>query len=123
MLLIAAILCLALGIIHSYLGERYILIRLFRRDNIPHLFGNDYFTKGTLRFVWHIITLAWLGFAYLLWQISVGQENLSQIVLYTIATVSLISGIFSFGFTKGKHLSWVVFMAIAGLTYYVATNG
>jgi len=122
MLKIAAILCLALGIIHSYLGERYILIRLFRRDNIPHLFGSDYFTKRTLRFAWHITTFAWLGFAYLLWQISAVQENITQTVLYSITTVSLVSGIFSFGFTKGRHLSWVVFMLIAGLTYYVAVN-
>ncbi len=123
MLNIAAILCLVVGIIHSYLGERYILVRLFRRENIPHLFGSDYFTKGTLRFVWHITTFSWWGFGYLLWQLSGGQELSFQTVLYTISTVSFFSGIFSFGFTKGKHLSWVVFWVIAGLTYYVAKNG
>ena len=123
MLKVAAILCFVLGIIHSCLGERYILIRLFRRDNIPHIFGSDYFTKGTLRFVWHITTFAWWGFAYLLWEISTGQEAIIQTVLYTISAVSLVSGAFSFGFTKGKHLSWVVFMVIAGITYYVAKNG
>ena len=58
MLNIAAILCLVVGRIQSYLGERYILVRLFRRENIPHLFGSDYFTKGTLRFVWHITTFS-----------------------------------------------------------------
>jgi len=123
MLQIAAILCFVVGMIHSLLGERYILIRLFRRDNIPHLFGSDDFTKGTLRFVWHITTLAWWGFAYLLWQLSETQEISSQIILYTISTVSLVSGIFSFSFTKGKHLSWLVFLVISGLTYYVAIDG
>lgn len=123
MLLIAAVLCFVVGMIHSILGERYILIRLFRRDNIPHLFGSDYFTKGTLRFVWHITTFAWWGFAYLLWQLSADQEITTITVLYTVSTVSLFSGIFSFGFTKGKHLSWVVFLVISGLTYYVAING
>ena len=123
MLQIAAVLCFVVGMIHSLLGERYILVRLFRRDNIPHLFGSDYFTKGTLRFVWHITTFAWWGFGYLLWQLSVTQEISSQTILYTISTVSLVSGIFSFGFTKGKHLSWMVFWAIAGLTYYVEKNG
>ena len=119
----AAILCFVVGIIHSILGERYILMRLFRRDNIPRLFGSDYFTKGTLRFVWHITTFAWWGFGYLLWLISTDQEMSPQTVLYTVSVVSLFSGIFSFGFTKGKHLSWIVFWAIAGLTYYVAKNG
>jgi len=41
----AAVLALAIGLAHSWLGERYILIRLFRRQNIPHLFGSDDFTK------------------------------------------------------------------------------
>jgi len=123
MILTASILCFVVGMIHSILGERYILIRLFRRDNIPRLFGSDYFTKGTLRFVWHITTFAWWGFGYLLWLISTDQEISPQTVLYTISTVSLFSGIFSFGFTKGRHLSWIVFLAIAGITYYAAKNG
>ena len=123
MIEVAAILCFVVGLVHSVLGERYILIRLFRRDNIPHLFGSDYFTKGTLRFVWHITTFAWWGFGYLLWLISTSQDISSQTVLYVISAVSLFSGIFSFGFTKGKHLSWLVFLGIAGITYYAAING
>ena len=123
MLLIAAILIFVTGLLHSYLGERYILIRLFRGDKVPRLFGSDYLTKGTLRFVWHITTFAWWGFAYLLWQLAAGQENLAQTILYTIGTVSLFSAIFSFGFTKGKHLSWLLFLAVAVIAYYVALNG
>jgi hypothetical protein len=120
---IATILCFLIGVIHSYLGERFILIRLFRGDRAPHLFGSDYFPKGTLRFAWHITIFAWWGFGYLLFRISAEEENLVQSILYTISTVFMLSGIFSFCFTKGKHLSWVVFLAIAGLSYYVAING
>lgn len=50
MLLIAAILVVLTGIAHSYLGERYILVRLFRREGLPRLFGGTAFTVGTLRF-------------------------------------------------------------------------
>ncbi len=120
MLEIAATLCFLIGIIHSYLGERFILIRLLRGDKIPHLFGSDYFSKRTLRFAWHITTFAWWGFGYLLLEIAVGSENLAQTVLYTISAVFFLSGVFSFGFTKGKHLSWVVFWVIAGLSYYAS---
>ncbi len=123
MLEIAATLCFLIGAFHSYLGERFILIRLFRDDKVPHLFGSDFFPKRTLRFAWHITTFAWWGFGYLLWEVASGPENLTQTVLYTISTVFILSGIFSFGFTKGKHLSWVIFWAIAGLAYYVAKNG
>ena len=54
----AAIILLILGVTHSYLGEKYILIRLFKRTNIPRLYGSDDFTKNTLRFAWHITTFA-----------------------------------------------------------------
>jgi len=47
---IAAALCFALGLAHSVLGERYILVHLFRRTDLPKLFGDDRFTRRTLRF-------------------------------------------------------------------------
>lgn len=49
-LYLAAFLAAALGLAHSLLGERYILIRLFRRENLPKLFGSTAFTQRTLRF-------------------------------------------------------------------------
>ena len=57
----AAVLVVGIGIAHSWLGERYILMRLFRRQNMPHLLGSDDFTKRTLRFAWHITTLPGLA--------------------------------------------------------------
>lgn len=65
-LIFAAALVFLAGVAHSWIGERYILIRLFRRTNLPHLFGSDVFTKRTLRFVWHLMTVAGWGFAGLL---------------------------------------------------------
>jgi hypothetical protein len=54
MLLAAATLTCLLALAHSYLGERYILTRLFRRDDLPRLLGGTGFTKRTLRFAWHL---------------------------------------------------------------------
>jgi hypothetical protein len=65
-LLVAAGLALLLGMAHSYLGERYIIVRLLRRADLPTLFGGAEFTKHTLRFAWHLTTIAWAGFAVLL---------------------------------------------------------
>ena len=70
MLLIGTILLLIIGLIHSYLGEKYLLIRLFRRDNLPKLLGSDWFTKRVLRFAWHLTTLAWWGFSAILYVLS-----------------------------------------------------
>lgn len=96
MLASAAILCVLIGVAHSYLGERYILIRLFRKTPLPHLFGNDFFTKQTLRFAWHITTIAWWGFAFLLLAASAEAEHFKQLVLITTSAVFFISGLYPF---------------------------
>ena len=46
----AAFLVVALGLAHSILGERYILMRLFRREDLPNIFGSAKFTAQNLRF-------------------------------------------------------------------------
>lgn len=119
MLQIAATLLFLIGLIHSYLGERYILIRLFRNGKIPHLFGSDFFTKGTLRFAWHMTTIAWWGFAWLLLAVA-SNSDIQQAVLQTVTVVFLLTGVLAFGFTKGRHISWLVFWSVAGLAYYTS---
>ena len=118
MLIIASVLLVLCGLVHSILGERYILIRLFKRDNLPHLFGSDQFTKGTLRFAWHITSLAWFGFAALLLLLPD-----AKMLLFTVSTVFALSGVLSAYYTTGKHLSWLVFWIISALTLASAVNG
>ena len=65
-IILAVVLAVLVALAHSYLGERYILIRLLRRENLPKLFGGTEFTKSTLRFAWHLTSLAWLGLAAVL---------------------------------------------------------
>jgi len=60
---IAALLAVVVGAAHSVLGELFILTRLFRRDDLPVLFGSPEFTQRTLRFTWHLTTVAWWGLA------------------------------------------------------------
>ncbi len=72
-LTIGAVLAFGIGLAHSYLGERYILIRLFKRGNLPHLFGSDDFTRRTLRFVWHVTTIAWWGLGAVMVVYAAGQ--------------------------------------------------
>ena len=121
MLYIGSFLLVLIGVVHSFLGEKYILIRLFRKDNIPELLGSDWFTKRTLRFAWHLTTIAWWGFAAILFIFASPSQNIQKEVLFVTGSVFLISGIISAGFTKGKHISWVVFWAIAAISFYAAT--
>ncbi len=114
LLQLAALLGFSLGLAHSVLGERYILTRLFRRDNLPILFGGTEFTTRTLRFAWHLTTIALWGFAALLWQASSGALDQAT-VLRTIGWTCLASGLLPLIITRGKHLSWIVLLAIGAI--------
>lgn len=119
MLVLAALLLFLTGLTHSYLGERYLLIRLFRRENLPGLLGGTEFTTGTLRFVWHLLTVVWWGVAVLVYRAS-GQPLESKVVLQVFSAVALVSGLFPLIFTRGRHLSWVVFLMVAALLWFAA---
>ncbi len=122
MLYIGFILSVLIGIIHSYLGEKYILIRLFKRENLPKLFGSDLFVKRSLRFSWHLTTVAWWGLGAILLVYASEVENVKNSILLTISVVFIASGALSAGFTRGKHLSWIVFWSIAGICIYTALS-
>ena len=117
-LLVAAFLALLVGVAHSYLGERYILIRLFRRQDLPRLFGSDWFTRRTLRFAWHLTSIAWWGFAaILLAAASSSGAHFREKTLMAIAATFLASAAITAGASRGRHLAWIVFLAIAVLAF------
>lgn len=111
MLLTAAMLTLAIGLAHSYLGEKYILIRLFRQP-LPKLFGDDRFTRQTLRFVWHLLSIAWFGFAVLMLLLYFADVSRSTL-LYVIGSTFTVTALIAFSASRGRHLSWVVFVAVS----------
>jgi len=121
MLILATTLLLITGIAHSYLGERYILIRLFQRENLPRLFGGTAFTIGTLRFVWHLTTVAWLALACLTFVASRGAISRDDVLL-VIGLAALLSAAFPLYFTRGRHLSWIVFVVIGALVLMARSN-
>lgn len=115
MLIVAIFLIVAIGLAHSYLGEKYIFARLLR-EPLPKLFGSDQFTKRTLRFAWHITTIAWLGIAALVLLLYVGEASDSNLLIAIAATFAA-TGITALLASRGKHLSWVVFGAIAAVCF------
>ena len=115
-LLIAAALLVAIAAAHSVLGERYILMRLFQRENLPRLFGSDWFTKRTLRFAWHVTSVTWLGFAALLVLAGAGASSTGT-VLAVVAMTFLVTGMIAAVASRGRHLSWIVFLAVAALAW------
>lgn len=113
MLYAAAALLTILALIHSILGERYILIRLFRRGKLPKLFGGTEFTQRTMRFAWHITTVFTLGLAVLLVQLEQGRGE--PALTATLGWTLLLSGFLPLIYTRGRHLSWLVLFVAGGL--------
>ena len=112
MLQIAALLIALLGLAHSVLGERYILVRLFRRD-LPNLFGGTGFTRNTLRFAWHLTTMLAWGISAVLFQLSGAASP--QALAQTVGWCLVLSGLLPLAFTRGRHLAWVVLFGAGGL--------
>lgn len=118
---VAAALVFLLGAAHSILGERYILVRLFRRADLPRLFGGTAFTTRTLRFAWHFTTvLAW-GMAALLWQLGHGHGDDRSLAM-TLAITFFVSALLPLVITRGRHLSWVVLVVAGSLVWRWATR-
>jgi len=119
-LYLAALLLFALGIVHTVLGEKYILMRLFRRDDLPRLFGSSDFTIRTMRFAWHLTTVAWWGFAALL-VLMAHPPLVMQQVGAVIGCTFLVHFLIALLGTRGRHLSWIVFL-IVGIAAFHATR-
>ncbi|MCO7188100.1 MULTISPECIES: hypothetical protein [unclassified Pseudoalteromonas] len=122
LLYLAAALLILVSLAHSYLGERYILIRLFKRDNLPELFGSSDFTIRTLRFAWHLTSIAWLGFATLLITLASPEFTAAALLKITAVTFALHS-VLALGLSKGKHWSWLLFAVVSVLTLTAGVNG
>lgn len=118
-IIVAATGLFAVGIAHSYLGERYILIRLFRRNDLPRLRGSDVFTKRTLRFAWHVTTVAWWGAAAALLALGAGSPRLA---IQALSATFLVTGIVTLVASRGRHLAWPVFLLI-GVAAWLGAPG
>ncbi len=111
LLIFAAATLILTAVLHSILGERFILQPLFRRRDLPRLFDDQQFVPQTLRFVWHLFSIAFVGLAAILITSTADAPttNTSQIVAATAAASSVVVAAIS----RGRHLSWVAFAAVA----------
>ena len=115
--IVAAALCFTVGLAHSVLGERYILIRLLRRPDLPRLFGGTEFTIRTLRLAWHLTTIAWWGAAFMFYRMAYAPLS-SAAATRILAGVFLASAAVAFIGSRGRHLAWPVFLAIGVIAMY-----
>jgi hypothetical protein len=119
-LLVAALLTFLVGLAHSYLGERFVLSRLFRRTALPKLMGSEGAMRRVLRFAWHLTTVAWWGFAALLVLLAAEGVDARRAALLSVAVTFAVSAAVAGVTSRGRHLAWVVFSAIAAIAWWVA---
>lgn len=101
---IAAGSLLALAGLHSWLGERLLVGPLLAVEPWPAVPIGRTLGRRTLRFAWHLTSLAWLGFATL-----VLQAGDAPAVAATVAGVLLGSGLVTLAAARGRHPAWVLF--------------
>jgi hypothetical protein len=107
-----------LGLAHSYLGERNVFPRLLASENLPRLRGSLEFTRAILRWAWHLMSLAWWGFAYLLFAIAAGQSPDAATLARIIAVVFGLTGLIAFVTTRGRHIAWPLFALVALASWF-----
>lgn len=114
-LLTAACLLLAIGIVHSWLGEVRLIAPLLGPEGRQGILRHK-FSRGVLRFAWHITTLAWWGFAAVLVALAMSPvTDQGRVILTIIAATFFVTGFIVLVASRGRHLAWPVFLAIGAL--------
>jgi len=116
-LLAAAALAISTAIVHSWLGERVLIGPLLAPERREYPLASD-FKRDVLRYAWHLTSLAWVGmgaaFAALAFAPLQPQGRLAILIL---GTTFLLHGLITLVISRGKHLAWLAFLAIAGLAF------
>lgn len=115
----AGILSILFGLAHSYVGERRIVALLYNRPDLPPLWGSVALMRRTIRFAWHLTSIAWIGSGTLL--ILFGRhvaEPSVRIGVRVIAGTFLVSACAAFLWSRGRHPAWAICLVIAVAAWF-----
>ncbi len=121
MLLVAGVLTIIVGIIHSVLGEVLIFSRMRQGTLVPKA-GKPLLRERHVRILWaswHLVSIFGFGFAAILIHASDPAAE-SAVLAYAVKTISIvmfISSLCVFSATKGKHPGWIGLLAVAALAW------
>ena len=117
LLITAAVLTIAIGVAHSWIGERRLIGPLLSAEKRQGILATSGYARNVLRFAWHVTTLAWWGLAAVLaWLSGSPLDMRARGILVIIAITFLVHGLIALVMSRGRHLSWPVFFAIAALS-------
>jgi hypothetical protein len=104
----AALLALT-AIVHSVLGERYLLKPLFRQT---HGILASSLARFVLRFAWHLTSLSWLVLAIILLAFQFQSAQAMSIALLATGIAFTIAGVFDAFGSRGRHIGWALLTGI-----------
>ena len=114
-LLVAGCLSIALGIIHSVMGE-FLIFRRMRDGHIIPTNGHPVLKERHVRILWaswHLASVFGWGLGVILLRYSFYSTEQNQLFIENTILLSMLSGaLLVFIGTKGKHPGWVVLLAI-----------
>jgi hypothetical protein len=109
----SGVVMLGLGLVHTIVGEKYLVRRVLKRD-LPKLFGDESFTKLTIRYVWHLVTIQCAASAAILFYLAREPSRHYMPIVAILAISFVVCGVWGAIGTRGRHLSWIA-LIIAGL--------
>jgi len=113
---IAALLSATLAISHSWLGERLIVQPVLAMEDLPKLSGSRRGMRKIVRFAWHITSVFFVAMAAILLYFSRVSPDVA--VIKIISVTYLLSAVITIVVSRGRHYAWVVFLAVALLTWF-----
>jgi len=119
LLYIAAFSAFFVGAAHSYLGEQRIIKPLLEHGNLPSVRGSQKNTAAIIRVAWHITTILYWVFGVLFVLMARDALNLQNVAV-VFACTFLPLGLHSLVASRGKHISWLPFLTIGGVSLYTA---
>lgn len=121
LLIIAAVLAIATGVIHSVLGERLIFRHLRTTSLIPSLPAPPLQSRHVriLWATWHLASVLAFGFAAILLQLAgnPGAALSTPLVLGAMASVFLAGALLVLAATRGHHPGWIALAAVGILSW------
>ncbi len=115
-LVIAAVLAVLVGVIHSVLGERLI----FRHPPRVAVGARRHrWPFDILWATWHIASVMGLALAAVLWKLAAMPEPsaLREFLLLAIALAYAVSGLLVLVGTRGRHPGWAGLIGVAALVW------
>lgn len=117
--LIAAIVSVLVGIVHSLLGEILIFRKLRAKGLVPTQAAPPLESRNVriLWATWHAASVFGFGFSAVLFAAASGHTHLDSITLHAVICAFVAASALVLIATKGKHPGWLGLLAVAVLVY------